>query len=47
LSLLLSTFSTVWWTIPYEYCVIWVQEPRLNEFKVEDNKRTRGWRNKR
>jgi hypothetical protein len=47
LSLLLSTFSTVWWTIPYEYCIKRVQEPRLDKFKVEDDKRTRGRRNKR
>jgi hypothetical protein len=28
--------------IPYEYCVKWVQEPRLDEFKVEDDERTKG-----
>ncbi len=47
LSLLLSAISTVWWTILYEYCVKWVQEPRLDKFKVEDDKRTRGKCNKR
>jgi hypothetical protein len=47
LSLFLSTFSTVWWTIPYEYCIKWVQEPRLDEFKVEDEERTRGRRDER
>jgi hypothetical protein len=33
--------------ILYEYCVEWVQEPRLNKFKVEDDERTRGRRDER
>ncbi len=33
--------------IPYEYCVKWVQESRLDEFKVEDDEMTRGRCDKR